>query len=229
MIRQDWCDVTFVHWSYPPDVVQALLPDDLTVHTLDGSAWVSLTPFRVDRLRPPVGPPVPGVARFAETNLRTYVVAADGTDGLHFFGIEASNTVVAAMTRALFGLPYRLSAMGVSTDGHARYIGNRPTSDGDVGYDVRVDVGPRLADDSVSELDHWLSGRWRAFGTMLGRRISIDVEHPPWELHEAGLLRCREDLLAAVGLPPPDTSALVRWSPGVPVALAFPRFVRSAR
>jgi hypothetical protein len=229
MIRQDWCDVTFAHWSYPPDVVHALLPDDLTVHTFDGAAWVSLTPFRVDRLRASIGPPIPGVARFAETNLRTYAVAADGSDGLHFFGIEASSRVVSATTRAVFGLPYRTSAMGVSTDGHPRYIGNRTTPTGDVGYDVRIDVGTRLADDSTSELDHWLTGRWRAFGTMFGRRISIDVEHPPWVLHDATLLRCQEDLLAAAGLPQPHDAAIVRWSPGVPVALAFPRLVRPTR
>jgi hypothetical protein len=227
MIRQDWRDVTFVHWSYPADVVQPLLPQDLAADTFDGVAWVSLTPFRVDRLRGPIGPPIPGVACFAETNLRTYVVAADGRDGLFFFDIEASNTAVSRVTRTVFGLPYRVARMGVSTDGHPRYIGNRTTVDGDVGYDVRVDVGSRLPSTGRPELEDWLAGRWRAFGSMAGRRISIEVEHPPWDLYDAALLRCEEDLLRSVGLPPPTSPAMVRWSPGVPVALSFPRRVRA--
>jgi hypothetical protein len=226
MIRQDWRDVTFVHWSYPGEVVQALLPEDLVVDTFDGLAWVSLTPFRVDRLRGPIGPPIPGVAQFAETNLRTYVVAADGRDGLFFFDIEASHTAVARLTRTVFGLPYRVARMGVSTDGHPRYIGNRTAANGDVGYDIRVDVGSRLPAPTRDELEDWLAGRWRAFGAMFGRRISIEVEHPTWDLYEAALLRCEEDLLRSAGLPQPTSPAIVRWSPGVPVALSFPRRVR---
>jgi hypothetical protein len=232
MVRMDWCDVTFAHWSFDPPVVQALLPDDLTVHTHDGGAWVTLTPFRVDRVRPPIGPRIPGIAEFAETNLRTYVTAADGTDGLHFFDLEASNAVVSWAIRNTFHLPYHVATMGVSVPdpldgGHPRYISNRATPDGDVGYDMRVEVGSRLPDSGPdAELDQWLTGRWRAYGTMLRRRISIDVEHPPWELHDAALVRCREDLLAAVGLPEPAAPARVRWSRGVPVTLAWPRRVR---
>lgn len=235
MVRQDWCDVSFIHWSYPPDTVQALLPADLTVHTLDGLAWVTLTPFDVDRLRPPVGPPLPGVARFAETNLRTYFVAADGSDWLHFLDIEASNAVVSRTIRTAFGLPYRVARMGASTathpqHGHHRYIANRSTPVGDVGYDLAVEAGPRLADRHTdADLDHWLVGRWRAFGSALGRRIAIDVEHRPWDLHEAVLLRCQEDLLRAAGLPQPAEPALVRYSPGVEVALSFPRLVRATQ
>jgi uncharacterized protein YqjF (DUF2071 family) len=233
MVRQDWCAVTFVHWSFAPAVVQSLLPDDLTVDTADGVAWVTLTPFSVERLRPPVGPRVPGVARFAETNLRTYVTAPDGSDGLHFFDIEASNAIVSRTIRAVFGLPYNVAKMGVSTaddkrSGHRRYIGNRSTGAGDVGYDIRVESGARLTGaDSDAALDEWLVGRWRAFGTVRSRRIAIEVEHRPWELHAAVLLRCEEDLLAVTGLPAPGAPALVRCSPGVAVALAFPRRVRS--
>src|SRR5215207_4081784 len=174
MIRQDWCDVTFVHWSYPPDVVQSLLPADLVAHTFDEKAWVTLSPFRVDRLRGPVGPQIPGVARFAETNLRTYVLAADGSDGLSFFDIEASNAAVVWTTRSAFGLPYRRARMGVSAQGHPRYISTRTSSGGDVGHDVLIEVGARLGA-SATDLDTWLIGRWRAFGSILGRRISIEV------------------------------------------------------
>lgn len=235
MVRQDWCAVTFVHWGYPPDLVQALLPDDLTVHTADGLAWVTLTPFDVERLRPPIGPPVPGVARFAETNLRTYVVAADGSDGLHFLDIEASNAAVSWTIRAAFGLPYRVSKMGASAatrqhHGHHRYIANRATPAGDIGHDLAIEAGAPLPDRrGEAALDDWLVGRWRAFGTALGRRIAIDVEHQPWTLHHASLLRCQEDLLRAAGLPSPSSPALVRYSPGVAVALSFPRLVRAAR
>src|SRR5688500_1544214 len=132
MVRQDWLTVTFLHWSYPPDVVQALLPHDLAVDIRDGVAWVTLTPFRIERMRPAVGPRIPGISSFAETNLRTYVLARDGSDGLHFFDIEASNAAASWTIRTAFGVPYHLATMGVSQEGHPHYISARSSPEGDV-------------------------------------------------------------------------------------------------
>ncbi|OLB79168.1 MAG: hypothetical protein AUI14_11155 [Actinobacteria bacterium 13_2_20CM_2_71_6] len=42
---QHWRLLTFIHWRYPADVVQSLLPDGLEVETFDGSAWIGLVPF----------------------------------------------------------------------------------------------------------------------------------------------------------------------------------------
>jgi uncharacterized protein len=36
---------TFLHWRYPPEVVQPFLPAGLTADTRDGTAWVGLTPW----------------------------------------------------------------------------------------------------------------------------------------------------------------------------------------
>ena len=35
-----WDTLTFLHWSYEPDVVARLLPVGLTLDTFDGKAWV---------------------------------------------------------------------------------------------------------------------------------------------------------------------------------------------
>src|SRR5690349_12179636 len=78
---QWWDELTFIHHRFPPDVVQALLPDGLTIETREGSAWVSLVPFFL-RVGLPGVPSVPWFSRFAETNVRTYVQADDGTTGI---------------------------------------------------------------------------------------------------------------------------------------------------
>ena len=74
-LRNRWEDLTFVHWAYPPDAVQALLPDGLRVDAFEGEAWVSLVPFRMRRAGPPFMAVYPA---FAETNVRTYVVDSAG-------------------------------------------------------------------------------------------------------------------------------------------------------
>src|SRR3954467_9451647 len=78
-----WHNLTFLHWAYPPEVVQAALPPGLDVHTFDGQAWVGLVPF-VMRVETPGSHGVPWVSNFCETNVRTYARAADGTTGVWF-------------------------------------------------------------------------------------------------------------------------------------------------
>jgi uncharacterized protein YqjF (DUF2071 family) len=73
MMVQQWRQLTFLHWRYPADAVQALLPAELTPHTMDGDVWVGLIPFLMDDVRPPKTPGLPWLSRFPETNLRTYV------------------------------------------------------------------------------------------------------------------------------------------------------------
>lgn len=72
---QRWTDVVFLHWRLDPAVVQALLPDGVTVDTYDGSAWVGLVPFQMEGLGVPGLAPFPRVGRFPEVNVRTYVRA----------------------------------------------------------------------------------------------------------------------------------------------------------
>ena len=67
-----WDLLTFLHWSYEPAEVAALLPDGLEVETFGGRAWVGLVPFAM-LVRPPRIPAVPWMSRFCETNVRTYV------------------------------------------------------------------------------------------------------------------------------------------------------------
>ena len=59
VMRMWWLDLFFIHFAYPPETVQALLPPDLVVDTWPGDdgtpqAWVALVPFEmtVGRLEP---------------------------------------------------------------------------------------------------------------------------------------------------------------------------------
>ena len=229
IVRQRWRATTFIHWSYPPDVVRPLLPDDLDLDVRDGAAWVSLTPFVLSDLRPGMVPSSGPSLTFPETNLRTYAIGPDGRDGIHFFDLEAASAFSAWSLRTLLGLPYHHADMRVTQEPQLRYRSRRPSSPRPVGHDITVEVGDPLVDDGGDSLDQWLAGRWRAFGHVLGRRVVTPVEHEPWVLHEAVLLRSEEDLLASVGLPRPTDAPLVRFSPGVSVAFGPPRPVRQRR
>nr|WP_051790409.1 DUF2071 domain-containing protein [Streptomyces sp. NRRL S-1022] len=218
-LRADWLTQTFVHWAYPPALIQPLLPRGLTVDTYDGSAWVSLTPFVMAGVRPPGSPAA--LPPFAETNLRTYVRGPDGGQGLWFLSIEVASPVMLA-ARAV-GVPYHVGRLELARrDGVVAYSGARRGS----GPRYRLSVRPGEAI-RPSRRDVWLTSRWRAFTRRLGALWETPVEHAPWPLREARLDALSETVTLVAGLPPPVTEPVVHFSDGVRnVRLGFSHPVR---
>src|SRR5690242_4353966 len=100
---QAWRDLTFLHWRYPPEVMQVRLPAGLQVDTFDGSAWLRIAPFWLE-LR---------YSAFPETNVLTYVRGPDGNRGVWFFSLDAGSMLAVAGARIAYGLPYMWSRMRV--------------------------------------------------------------------------------------------------------------------
>src|SRR5215211_2195923 len=90
VMYHEWRRIVFAHWRYPAEVVRPLLPAGLQVETFDGTAWVGLVPFLMDRVRAPGVPALPWLSRFPETNVRTYVRDGGGRTGIWFFSLDAA-------------------------------------------------------------------------------------------------------------------------------------------
>ena len=73
VMTQQWQDLLFAHWAYPPEVVQRLLPEGVELDTFEGNAYIGLVPFNMRNLRLRGLPPIPTTSNFAEVNVRTYV------------------------------------------------------------------------------------------------------------------------------------------------------------
>jgi len=223
LLLQRWSTMTFLHWSYDPEAVRPLVPAGLGLDLFDGAAWVSIAAFDMTAVRLPGLPPAPRLSRFPETNLRTYVRAPDGRDGVWFLSLEAASLPLVLGGRAVPGLPYHWAAMSIECGATVRYRSRR--RHGTAGHDIAVAPGRAYAGSEPTPLDHYLTGRWRAYGRQAGRFTVTNVEHLPWPLRRAALLRLRETLTAAAGLPAPRHSPLVHYCSGVDVRLAAPRLL----
>ncbi len=230
-----WDLLTFLHWSYPPEVVQALLPDGLKVETFDdGSgngprAWVGLVPFMME-VRLPKVPAVPGVSRFCETNVRTYVTAPDGTTGVWFLSLDAAKLPPVVAARQGFRLPYYWSKMSFDRNGneveyrcHRRWPNGdrlgRKVAVPDARSTVRIRIGDAIAEDDVTSFENYLSARWRLYSAYPGGLRYALAWHEPWPLHRAEVMELDDQLVAASGLPQPDRTPVCHWSPGVEVRI----------
>jgi uncharacterized protein YqjF (DUF2071 family) len=227
---QDWRTLTFLHWRYPPDAVQRLLPAGLEVDTFDGDAWVGLIPFLMDRVRTPWLPALPWLSRFPETNVRTYVRGPDGGSGIFFFSLDAARLPAVLTGRAGFGLPYTWSVMSVRHIDDAVAYHSRRRWPGPAGAhcDAQVEWGEKIPDDDLGPLDHFLTARFRLYSTFAGRLVAADVEHGPWPLRRAWLGHLRQNLIEVAGLPAPQGSPLMHASPGVRVRIGMWQPIRAA-
>jgi uncharacterized protein YqjF (DUF2071 family) len=218
-VRTGWVTQTFVHWPFPPEAVQALLPAELAVDEYGGTAWVGLTPFVMADVRPPGVPAaLPGLPTFAETNLRTYVRHRDGRDGRWFLSIEVA--FLPMLAARVIGAPYNPGTLGVSTDGNTvSYAGARGGSD--ASYRLVVRRGDPI---EPAERDVWLVSRWRAYTRRLGMLWETPVDHEPWPLAGAAVEVLEETLTTAAGLPAPPGEPVAHFSEGVRhVRLGLPR------
>lgn len=87
---QRWTKLAFLHWRVAASLVAPLLPAGVRPDEHDGSSWVGLIAFRLDRATLLGSPPVPYFGDFAEVNVRLYGVDAAGRRGVVFRSLEAS-------------------------------------------------------------------------------------------------------------------------------------------
>lgn len=221
-LRNDWHELTFLHWPYDPQVVQALLPAGLTVDTHDGDAWVSLVPFHMQRAGPPWLPAIPYVSAFWETNVRTYVIDSAGHRAVWFLSLDCVRLPVVAFARWTIGFPYVWADMDVTVAGdRRRYVTTRrrwprrPAAATVIGVEVGDPITP-------TDLDVFLTARWGTVARTLGRLWFHPVDHEPWSLHAASLVELSDTALRAPGLPAPSGDPLVRWAQPVHARFARP-------
>ena len=222
---QSWDWLTFLHWSYPVEVVRPLIPESLSVDTYDGVAWVGLVPFQVDRLRLPMMRAIPWISSFPETNVRTYVRDANGERGVWFLSLDADRLAAVVGARTGFRLPYQWARMRLTRNGssvHYTSCRNGLMAVRPAHADIEVEIGDEFAPEELANRDHFLTALFRLY-TMFGDKVGYaEVEHDPWPLYHARATRLDQDLIVAAGLPAPDGDPLAHYSPGVDVKVAAP-------
>jgi uncharacterized protein YqjF (DUF2071 family) len=87
---------------------------------------------------------------------------------------------------------------------------------------IEIEAGDRI---EPSDIEVFLTARFRLFSTICGRLVWAEVEHEPWPLHGAGLLHCEQTLTQAAGIQVQAADPLLHFSPGVNVRVGRPKLV----
>jgi len=232
-MHQAWRDLLFLHWPIPVAAVRGLIPETLEIDAFEGRAYVGLIPFRMTGIRPVGLPPLPGLSRFEEVNVRTYVQRGDGRDrGVWFFSLDAAHRLAVAVARRTYHLPYHHARMRL-----ARAEGPGAADGGAITYtSTRLGPGPRPAACELAytptgparpaepgTLEHFLVERYILYTRGPRGLLSGRVHHAPYQIQGATVHRLEESLVAAAGIARPETAPLAHYCQGVHVRIEAPR------
>ncbi|MCR9162829.1 MAG: YqjF family protein [Nannocystaceae bacterium] len=188
VMTMSWLDLLFAHWRVPAEQVASRLPAGLEVDTFEGDAWVGVVPFWMDNVTGRWLPNVPGLSRFPELNVRTYVT--DGRKpGVWFFSLDADQRLAVWGARTFFDLPYVRADMHCTKgeDGWVRYESHRTDDRMAPGaFEGRYRGVGDVYRSQPGSLDAWLTERYCLYSADDAGRVGRgEIQHVPWPLQKA--------------------------------------------
>lgn len=218
-MTQRWNDLLFAHWPVPASSLTPLLPQGVHVDTYQGSAWLGVVPFWMDRIKFRGVPPIPFAQRFPELNLRTYVRDQEtNTPGVYFLSLDAGNPLAVMFARTFYSLPYHWAEMQLvqRSEREFSFYSRRRLSNRPVLFKARYrGLGPtrKLAESRAGSLEFFLTERYQLFtNSSTGQPMRASIHHIPWPLEEAEAEIEQNDLAAAVGLKLPNQKPVLHYS-----------------
>ena len=223
IMTQSWHDLLFAHWPVDRAMLAPLVPREFALDLFDGTAWIGVVPFEMRNVGPRGVPALPGISRFAELNVRTYVRVAD-KPGVYFFSLDAGNPLAVYAARLWLNLPYFSASMSVGRDGSG-IVSYRSRRKGDWSAELVASYHPDgdVFTPQAGTLDYFLTERYCLYARDHRHRpYRLEIHHPPWRLQPAGADLQRNSMAAAAGVALPSVAPLlhfvarqdmVGWSP----------------
>jgi len=201
-MRMAWHGLLFAHWEVPAAAIAERLPAGLELDMFEGRAYVGVVPFEMRSVGPRRLPGLPTTGRFAELNVRTYVVFR-GRPAVWFFSLDAESVLAVWGARALFHLPYFRARMHIEARaGGFRYTSER-THRGAPPAEFAAEYG-LVGDCFLAEpgsLEYWLTERYSLVAAnRRGRLLEGPIHHRPWPLQRAVATIERNTMGACHGL-----------------------------
>jgi uncharacterized protein len=207
---QVWHDLLFAHWPIVFESLRPLVPPQLHLDMFDGKCWVGVVPFWMSGVRARGTPAIPGLSRFPELNVRTYVTYRD-KPGVYFFSLDAGSHMAVWGARALYHLPYFYADMKVENVGDViEYDSSRLVAQAE----FRGRYGPIAPVErrQPGSLEHWLTERYCLYTVHRDTVYRGEIHHAPWQVQDASAKIGANSMASAAGIILPDINPLLHFA-----------------
>ena len=216
-MEQTWNDLLFAHWPISPENLRPLVPSVLPLDAFNGQCWVAVTPFHMTGVRFRGMPPLPGLSRFPEMNVRTYVTIG-GKPGVFFFSLDAGSMAAVLAARATYHLPYFAARMNVRHEN--TWIAYQSVRNHHAALRARARAAFRAKYRPVAPaqlwqpgtLEHWLTERYCLYTVSRNSVVRAEIHHQPWRLEDAEAEISENTMASAAGIELPGIPPLLHFS-----------------
>ncbi len=176
---QEWNDAIFLHWQVDFDLLSELVHPDLEIDLFEGTPWVSLIAFKMEKIRPKNFPAIRAISNFHEINLRTYV-KYKGKSGVHFLSIEGGKKLSCKIARIISELPYCFSHI-------SRKTGSLISYNNELGDSLKIEYSVGATIERKEDIDLWLTERYALFQHTKKHINTFEIHHIEWPIHSLNL------------------------------------------
>ena len=210
-MAQTWHDLLFAHWPVKHEILRPLVPAALPLDTYDGQCWVGIAPFHMSAIRGRGLPPLPGLSRFPELNIRTYVTL-ENKRGVYFFSLDARNSPAVWAARKFYHLPYFRALMTANLDGEQVNYESRRLEVPAAEFRATYRPVGAVQLHSAGTLENWLTERYCLYTVFSGRVYRAEIHHQQWRLRQAEAEIQLNTMASAAHIPLPDLDPLLHFS-----------------
>jgi uncharacterized protein YqjF (DUF2071 family) len=180
LLRADWMRVLFLHYEMPAKRLQPFVPFELD--RWEGSAFVSLVAFSMERVRVGFGGPLGQwlLGPFSDHeffNVRTYV-KHKGLPGIFFISERLNNRLSALAGPITYGLPYRFARIEYAHHPDRGLLAG--TVGGAFRYEAEISRDASFQISDSGSPNEFLIERYTAFTSRGRHSRRFDIWHEPW-------------------------------------------------
>ena len=210
IMHQTWHDLLFMHWPLSPADLRPLVPLQLELDTFENQAWIAVVPFWMSGIRAHGLPPFPGLSRFPELNVRTYV-RCRGKAGVYFFSLDAANSPAVWAARKFYHLPYFRARMHTHPQGD-KMVYSSHRLEGEADFEGHY--APTSAEQfrQRGSLEHFLTERYCLFTVSDNVIYRGEIHHHPWPLQNATANILANSMAIAAGIRIPASPPLLHFA-----------------
>lgn len=219
---QRWHDLLFAHWEISPEQLRPLVAPQLELDLYQNKAYVAVAPFHMSGIRSRWLPPLPGLSRFPELNVRTYVTYG-GIPGIYFFSLDATNLSAVWGARIGYALPYFHAEMSVKPVGEKFEYSSRrlqPPRPAEFRGRYWPISGPRRRE--KSSLEFFMTERYCLYTVRANKVYRGYIHHLPWPLQDAEAEIETNSMAKAAGIDLPNSRPLLHFSRFLEVLIWWP-------
>jgi len=182
-MRQVWRHLLFLHFPVEPEELSSHMPGSLDLDLYPDEhgvlkAWLGVVVFAIEGIRPFGLPPLPGLAGFAEANVRTYVHRAGKDPSILFLSLDGGPWLTRTMAGRQYGVPYVRAATSLQPLDGGFHFQSRRRQTGFADFRYRPEsLSPTPAPDS---LEYFLLERYQLLAPVRGRLKRARVWHKPY-------------------------------------------------